>query len=82
MKIEELMFAAKVFEVAGRIAEGEQSSFARSIEHDKDTRDAQMKNWHAEHVTSSFVPKAYALLNNVALQITAIREAEAQANRS
>lgn len=75
MEIEELMFAAKVFELAGRIAEGEQSTFARSIEHDKDTRDAQMKNWHVEHTTSSYVPKAYALLNNVALQIAALRTA-------
>jgi hypothetical protein len=73
MEIEELMFAAKVFELAGRIADGEQSMFARSIEHEMETRQVKMDNWHRENPQSAFVPQAYALLTKVALTVAELR---------
>ncbi|MGK5049489.1 hypothetical protein ACQ4WP_26875 [Janthinobacterium sp. GB4P2] len=73
MEYQKMILAAKVLELAEKIANSERQQFVLLIEDDLESRDARLKNWDAENPISSFVPRAHKNIRNAALQIDEIQ---------
>lgn len=73
MTHDQLMVAAKVFELAVKIHDRAFERFVESIPNSDETKEAQVKNWLSKNNHSAFVPDAYALLSKVAGMISEIQ---------
>jgi hypothetical protein len=71
---DEMLLAAKVYELALRMAEDDQREYKDQIK-DEENRDALLMKWAEEHPASGYTPRAYALLEKVAGYIDDARAA-------